>query len=135
MSRKVLLVDDEAHILLYLTTLLQDNGYEAISTSDPFEGLALAKKEHAGLICLDIMMPKRSGLSLYKDLKRNEVTKDIPIAIISGIGGIAYGFKQDFRRHLPDPDIPEPEAFFEKPIDVKRFIDFLDSVFARGDRR
>ena len=42
-----------------------------------------------------------------------------PIAIISGVGSVAYGFKRDFRKHLPDPDIPAPQAFFDKPVKVR----------------
>ena len=133
MAGRILIVDDEDHVLLYLSTLLQDHGYDVISEGDPGKAFDLAKKEQPDLICLDIMMPRKSGVSLYKEFRRDDTLKNTPIAIISGVGGIAYGFKRDFRKHLPDQNIPEPEAFFEKPIDVPAFVKFLESTFSRKD--
>ena len=130
MAGRMLIVDDEDHVLLYLTTLLQDHGYDVIAVADPLKAFELAKKEQPDLICLDIMMPRKSGVSLYKEFRRDDTLKNTPIAIISGVGSIAYGFKRDFRKHLPDRDIPEPEAFFEKPIKVPPFMKFLDSIFS-----
>ena len=133
MAGRILIVDDEDHVLLYLRTLLQDHGYDVISSADPVKAFELAKKEQPDLICLDIMMPRKSGVSLYKEFKRDDTLKNTPIAIISGVGSIAYGFKRDFRKHLPDRNIPEPEAFFEKPIQVPDFGKFLESIFSRKD--
>jgi CheY-like chemotaxis protein len=133
MAGRILIVDDEDHVLLYLRTLLQDHGYDVISSADPVKAFELAKKEQPDLICLDIMMPRKSGVSLYKEFKRDDTLKNTPVAIISGVGSIAYGFKRDFRKHLPNRDIPEPEAFFEKPIDVPAFVKFLESTFSRKD--
>jgi CheY-like chemotaxis protein len=134
MAGRILIVDDEDHVLLYLTTLLQDHGYDVISTADPLKAFELAKKERPDLICLDIMMPRKSGASLYKEFRRDDTLKNTPIAIISGVGSIAYGFKRDFRKHLPERDIPEPEAFFEKPIKVPVFVKFLESIFSRKEQ-
>ena len=133
MAGRILIVDDEDHVLLYLSTLLQDHGYDVISSADPVKAFELAKKEQPDLICLDIMMPRKSGVSLYKEFKRDDTLKNTPVAIISGVGSIAYGFKRDFRKHLPDRNIPEPEAFFEKPIQVPDFVKFLESIFSRKD--
>jgi len=135
MAGRILIVDDEDHVLLYLSTLLQDHGYDVISSADPVKAFELAKKEQPDLICLDIMMPRKSGVSLYKEFRRDDTLKNTPIAIISGVGSIAYGFQRDFRKHLPDRSIPEPEAFFEKPIDVPDFVKFLESIFSRKDHK
>ena len=133
MAERILIIDDEDHVLLYLSTLLQDHGYDVVSEGDSVKAFDLAKKEQPDLICLDIMMPRKSGVSLYKEFRRDDTLKNTPIAIISGVGSIAYGFKRDFRKHLPDRNISEPEAFFEKPIDVPVFVKFLESIFSRKD--
>ncbi|MFH1723746.1 MAG: response regulator [Elusimicrobiota bacterium] len=131
--RKILIVDDEEHIVLYLTTLLEDHGYDVVSSMDPLEAFRLAKTERPDLICLDIMMPKKSGLSLYREFRSDAGLKSIPVVVISGIGNIAYGFKADFRKHVPDPEIPEPEAIFEKPLKAAKFVEFLDRALGRGE--
>ena len=52
MAGRILVVDDEDHVLLYLTTLLQDHGYDVIASADPLKAFELAKKEQPDLICL-----------------------------------------------------------------------------------
>ncbi|MDY6862906.1 MAG: hypothetical protein SV062_07955, partial [Thermodesulfobacteriota bacterium] len=72
---------------------------------------------------------RKSGITLYKELKEDEKLRDIPIVIISGVESV-YSFKEPkFRRLIPDKDIPEPTAFFEKPINVPAFIELLSKIF------
>ena len=52
--KRILIVDDEAHVVTYLETLLQDSGFDTISAADGVEGLAKAKQEHPDLVALDI---------------------------------------------------------------------------------
>jgi CheY-like chemotaxis protein len=133
---KILVIDDEIDIIKYLTTLLEDNNYDVISTFDPMKAFSLAKKEIPDLICLDIMMPKRSGLSLYEEFKKDNKLKDIPIIIVSAFGNVAYDYEDfDFKKFITDPDIKEPEAYFEKPIQIDEFISFLSSIFKSNKRK
>ena len=62
--KKVLIVDDEQSILIYLTTVLEDTGYATCSALDGEDGLRVARQERPDLVCLDVMMPKRGGISL-----------------------------------------------------------------------
>ena len=131
-SRKILIIDDEPDIVLYLSTLLKNNGYSVISTTEPLEAFDLAVKEAPDLICLDIMMPRKSGVSLFQNFKNNDRLKDIPVVIISGIGSAYGGDKVDFKKLAPGSK-REPEAFFEKPVDIPRFISYLSSVLTPED--
>ena len=121
--KKVLVVDDEQSILIYLTTVLEDGGYAACSAIDGEEGLRVARKEIPDLVCLDVMMPKRSGVSLYESIKRDPELRGIPVLFIS-----AYNRIRDlrnplaFRKMIPDTAIPEPELCMEKPIKVPDFL-------------
>lgn len=123
--KKILIIDDEPNIVVYLKTLLEDHGYAAVTAFDPDEGLRIAHEELPDLICLDIMMPKKSGVTLYRELKKEKKLKQIPVIIISGVEN-AYSFREPkFRQLIPDKRIPEPLAFFEKPVDVPRLIVLL----------
>ncbi|MFH1438653.1 MAG: response regulator [Pseudomonadota bacterium] len=128
MSRKILIIDDEEDIILYLTTLLGNSGFDVVATTNPLEAIDLAKKELPDLICLDIMMPRKSGMSIFKSLKSDEALEHIPVIIISGIGS-AYGMKRpDFSKLVPGMEV-DIEQFFEKPLDVDRFLAYLDGMF------
>lgn len=121
-KKKILVIDDEPHVVTYLETLLQDNGYETIAASNGHEGMEMVKAENPQLICLDITMPKESGIQFYRDLKENPDLKTIPVVIVTavtGYGGDPDGLKKflSTRRH-----VPPPEAYFSKPIDKSEFI-------------
>ncbi len=121
--KKVLIVDDEQSILIYLTTVLEDTGYATCSAIDGKEGLTVARQEKPDLVCLDVMMPKRGGVSLYEEIKRDPELRPIPVMFIS-----AYNRIRDlrnpaaFRKMIPDTAIPQPELCMEKPIKVPEFL-------------
>lgn len=122
MAYKILVIDDEPDVVRYLTSVLEDNGYEVISATDSVTGLKMAEDESPDLICLDIMMPKKSGMAIYRSIKAGTETGKIPVIILTGI---EKGDSFDFHTWVGDDQIPPPELFLEKPIQVA---DFLKSV-------
>jgi CheY-like chemotaxis protein len=83
MTKKILIVDDEADVLSVLTKRLSGAGYQVIQAQDGRKALALAKKEMPSLIVLDIMMPGMSGAQVGADLKNDPATKDIPVIFLT----------------------------------------------------
>jgi len=122
MAKKVLIVEDESDVVEYLYTVLESNGYRAYTSTDAEKALAMVKEIVPDLICLDIMMPRESGLSFYTRLRKMKALKNIPVVIVSGV--IQRG-EFDFRSFVPDETIAPPERYIEKPIVVD---DFLKTV-------
>ena len=111
MSKRILVIDDEADIRMYLSTLFQDNGYEVITANNGKEGFEKAVAEKPDLITLDITMPEESGVRAYRGLLDDEATKEIPIIIITGVS-------IDFKKFIETrKQVKPPVAYFEKPID------------------
>jgi CheY-like chemotaxis protein len=130
---RVLVVDDEDSILVYLTLVLQDHGHEALAARDAEVALEKARDRQPDLITLDIMMPKRSGIALYCDLKREPALAGIPVLFISGFSQLCdVGTEHSFRRLVPDEAIPRPEGCLEKPIDVNEFLKLVDRLTGAG---
>ncbi len=131
--KKVLIVDDEQSIVIYLTTVLEDSGYATCSALDGEEGLGVARRERPDLVCLDVMMPKRSGVSLYEQIKRDPDLGPVPVMFIS-----AYNQIRDlrnpvaFRKMIPDTAIPQPELCMEKPIKVPEFLAAVSKLTGGG---
>ena len=126
--KKILIIDDEPDVAFYLKTLLEDHGYATMFAHQADDGLKIAHEEKPDLLCLDIMMPKKSGITLYKEFKENENLRHIPVIIISGVES-AHSFKgPKFRKLIPDHSIPEPVAFFEKPINIPAFLDLVTTL-------
>ncbi|MEW6364011.1 MAG: response regulator [Acidobacteriota bacterium] len=127
---KILVIDDEPDILSFLTVLLEDSQYGVVSADNAADGLALARREVPDLVCLDIMMPGRSGISLYRTIKRDQLLGSIPIVIISAVGSAQSFTGSEFRKTVQDDSVPEPQAFFEKPIKAAELVAYIDSFFA-----
>jgi CheY-like chemotaxis protein len=117
MAKKVLIIDDEKDMQTYLGTLFRKAGYETDTAPNGEEGLKLAKTFGPDLITLDIMMPKKSGLKAYHELRTAQETKGIPIIVLTGLT------KQEdfFGDNLGE--LPRPEAIVEKPIDREKFLE------------
>ncbi len=126
---KVLVVDDEEDIVAYLMTVLEDNGFRAVSASDAAAALEVVQREHPDLILLDIMMPGQSGLSLYREIRSNRATADVPVVIISG-----YSRVEDLARMVVEMEGGEsrlPDGYLEKPISVPKFLQRIHALFER----
>ncbi|MBM3790949.1 MAG: response regulator [Acidobacteria bacterium] len=121
-KKKILIVDDESHVLVYLETLLGDHGYDTVSALDGKEGLLQARKEKPDLVCLDITMPEESGVRFYRNLKEDPDLAGIPVFVITAVTGYG-GDPEVFRKFMSTrKQVPPPEGFFPKPIDREEFI-------------
>jgi DNA-binding response OmpR family regulator len=83
---RVLLIEDEPHILLSLEFLLERAGYETASATDGDEGLALVRHLRPDVVVLDIMLPKRNGYEVCRAIKADPELRAIPVVILSAKG-------------------------------------------------
>ena len=81
--RKVLVVDDEVHIVHVVAIKLRNNGYEPITAGNGQEAYDLACREKPDIIIADYMMPVMTGLELLEKLRENETTKNIPFILLT----------------------------------------------------
>ena len=124
-GKKILVVDDEPDVVIYLTSLFEDNDYIVISAGDGNEGMEKVKSEKPDLITLDISMPEKSGIRFYREMKTDTELKKIPIVIVTGVGSTYDGGTgKDFERFLGTrKKTPPPDAFIMKPIEPEQLLD------------
>jgi CheY-like chemotaxis protein len=82
-ERKVLIVDDEIHIVHVVAIKLRNNGFEVITAANGAEAFELACGEKPDVIVTDFQMPVMTGLELVEKIRRNEATKDIPVILLT----------------------------------------------------
>ena len=80
---KILVVDDSPTELFCLTEILKKYHYEVLQAMNGEDGILMAKKELPDLILMDIIMPKANGFKATRQITRSNITKDIPIIIVS----------------------------------------------------
>lgn len=85
-SKKVLVVDDEAFIVRMLTTRLTDEGYVVVSAYDGQGGVEVARRERPDLIIMDWWMPRMDGIEATKQLKSDPDLAHIPILMLTSKG-------------------------------------------------
>jgi CheY-like chemotaxis protein len=128
MAKKIVIVDDEPDVLMFLQTALEDNGYEVFGASNALDGFRIIKEIRPGLVCLDILMPEESGISLFRKLKTDPGLKDIPVVIQSGLSLSGDLDHVDFLELEDGSTIPEPDGYVEKPVDIDRFLAVVRKV-------
>lgn len=84
-NKKILIVDDEKLILKALRQKLLSEGFIVESAFDGEQALARVNQEKPDLILLDIVMPKMDGISVLKQLKSSNETKNIPVIMLSNL--------------------------------------------------
>ena len=115
--KRILIIDDEEDVITYLSTLFTDNGYEVTSANDGKVGVQKAIADNPDLITLDISMPEESGVRTLRDLQTNEVTKNTPVIIVTGVSADIKKFIESRKQVHP------PAGFFEKPIDRDKLLE------------
>ena len=84
---KILVVDDEPNIREIVGQYLRRDGYTVVSAVDGEEALQLYKRERPDLVVLDLMLPRLSGLEVYRRLLRSEVAKcRVPLIMLTARG-------------------------------------------------
>ncbi|MDI6795329.1 MAG: response regulator [Desulfatibacillaceae bacterium] len=128
MKGKVLVIDDEEDIRVYLSALLEDQGYKARVLQDNESLAGVVRDFGPDCIILDIMMPVRSGVSLYRELKAAPDLKSIPVIILSGMQSAKNFMTDVISHHGEGQAVAEPEGFLEKPLSVPDLMDMIGKL-------
>jgi len=85
-GKKILVADDETHILNVVSMKLRNAGYEVLTAEDGEEALDVCVSEHPDLLITDYQMPLMTGLELCKALRTRPETRDIPAIMLTARG-------------------------------------------------
>jgi len=132
-NRKILVVDDESDMQIYLSTVVETMGFEPIVAGDGTEALDKARKFRPALVILDVMMPKiEDGLRTYQQLREDERLSCTPIIMVSAIARKTFFHSIRLLKPLSGKQLPEPEAYMEKPPDAAE-LNRLITMLLPGD--
>jgi two-component system phosphate regulon response regulator PhoB len=126
-KKRVLVVDDELDMRIFVTTLLETSGYKPFSAEDGIQGLEMARKDKPSLIILDIMMPRESGITMYRELKSDPTLKDIPVIMVSALAKKTFLHSQSVLDAYKGEEIPEPAAYIEKPPEPDELLEAIQN--------
>lgn len=118
-EKKVLVVDDEIHIIHVVAIKLRNNGYEVISAENGIEAFELACEEKPDIIVTDFQMPAMTGIELVRKLRENEATKEIPVIMLTARG---FAIEDEQKENL------QISEFLSKPFSPKELLRSIDDI-------
>jgi len=119
--KKVLVVEDDEFILDLYKRQLENAGFSVITAMDG-EQVAEKVNDRPDLVLLDVMLPKKNGLDVLRDLKVNELTRTIPVILLTNLGQdsiVKQGFELGASGYLIKSSITPSEV-------INQVTDFLD---------
>jgi len=123
MSKRILVVDDEPDVNITLRKVLEKNGFIVDSYEDPFLALDNFKPHYYDLLILDIKMPKMSGFSFYREIKKRD--DKLKICFLTA-GEMYYGSYSDIFSSLP------ANCFIRKPVTNDELLKHMDRIMFGG---
>jgi CheY-like chemotaxis protein len=132
-KRKILVVDDERDMRIFVSTVAETLGFEAVTARDGAEALRKAAANPPALVILDVMMPKiEDGIQTYRQFRTDPSLSHIPIIMLSAIAEKTFLHSIKMLTPQHGPHLPEPEAYMEKPPDANE-LSRLMSDLVRAD--
>lgn len=102
-TRTVLAIDDDPDVIYLLRENLAEAGYQVVGAGNGEEGVQQAKALRPFAITLDIMMPHKDGWQVLHELKRDPVTRDIPVILLTIVDKKALGYQLGATDYLLKP--------------------------------
>jgi DNA-binding response OmpR family regulator len=84
-AAKILIIEDDEFLLRMYSSKLEMEGYEIITATDGERGLKSVIKEKPDLILLDLLLPKKDGFQVLKEVRENQATKEIPVIVLTNL--------------------------------------------------
>ena len=117
---KILVVDDERDMRIFVSTVVEALGFEAIAAKDGMEAIEKVSSNPPALVILDVMMPKiDDGIQTYQQFKSHQNLSHVPIIMLSAIAKKTFFHSIRMLSPRQDSQLPEPDAYMEKPPDAQ----------------
>lgn len=117
-KKRVLLVDDDKELVESVRTALTTHGYEVLIARDGTEALARVERDHPDLMLLDLVMPRRSGLTVL-DRMHHSGMRSTPVIMMTGT---------DEQRHRDAAALRGVSVFLSKPFAIEQLLTEVDTI-------
>jgi CheY-like chemotaxis protein len=131
-SRTVLVVDDEPDIVFFLKAVLEDHGFRVMTAFDGREAVDTLRQHPPDLISLDLIMPEKSGIRFFYELRKNKEWSKIPVLFVSGhVRETIEG--SNLVDILKDRTLSGPATYLEKPVNAQTYIRTVNAILGMGE--
>ena len=125
-GKYVLIVDDDPDLVETVAMMLESRGFEVGKAYDGIEGEESIKKRRPDVLVLDVMMPRKNGYQLCKELKSNKWTSDIPVILLTAVGEAVPTTTYSHAEGMAT----EAEDYIPKPVDAATLVEAVQRLVA-----
>jgi len=120
-DKLILVVDDEPDVRQYLEMVLKDAGFQVVTAGDGEEAMERIRENKPDFISLDLVMPRKSGHRLLKELRRDRELSRIPVLIVTAHARDELG-KGDLKDLMDSRAMSGPGTYLEKPVNPNSYV-------------
>jgi DNA-binding response OmpR family regulator len=120
----ILYIDDDPKLIDLVTHILQRGGYQVIGAERGEDGIKAAQTHHPDLILLDLILPDMDGWAVYRHLKNNSITQNIPVIIITA--------KSQSIDRVLGLNVARADAYISKPFYPQELLNSVTKILAPG---
>jgi DNA-binding response OmpR family regulator len=122
-NKLILCIEDEPEMIDLIRLILNRHGFEIRGANGGKEGLEIIRKDHPDLVLLDLMMPDMDGWEVYQQMKADDVTKNIPVIVVTAR---AQSIEKVLGLHIAKVD-----DYIVKPFSPQELLTSVDKVLDR----
>ena len=126
---RILVVDDEPDITVYLSSFLEDHGYTVVCAEDASVAQEILARYTPDLILIDVMMPGRSGLDLMVTLRRDPRLCEVPLLVVTGNDRVLEDACRSYLR--AHAGVRGPDAVLGKPVAREKLLSLVEELTRR----
>jgi CheY-like chemotaxis protein len=127
-KKKILVVDDEPEMQIFLSNLLNTSGFDPVIAESGTAELDQIIAEIPDLIILNMMRFRDRQTLLYRNLKTDEKLRAIPVILLSSLDRKTFFHYQRLKNPAVGGALPEPEAFILKPPEAEELLQVVQTL-------
>jgi len=130
-AKKIVSIDDEPAVLKCLEQALSSQGYDLYVTSDPDEGIKIAKEDkRVCLALLDIRMPKKDGFTIYREIRQ---VRELPVLFVTAYPGSFTAKSDDVVEMWRNEFADGTTDIIYKPFDLKTLFEKVEGLIGKAE--
>jgi CheY-like chemotaxis protein len=126
-DKTILVAEDEPDVRYFLQTVLEDAGFHVVTAADGDEALARLKEKRPDLISLDLVMPRKSGVKFFRELRKDREWSHIPVLVVTAHARDEMG-QRDLEEILAESTMSGPGIYLEKPIRPEAYVNNVKRI-------